>query len=213
MKLLEYWFDVFFDDVPIRNDIISYDFRKIHEVGYYDTISIFQMKQYSIININENIFYQYFDQQVLCLHYLDYEQLLEFAQLEINGNLKFRKIIVNSIYFERYLRNLFLKGELYHADFSMFFDNQKNEKVESIKVYSDFVEPRELSNIHQLNHLHTLLISIQFHEIINIIAGFLNKSDICRFGSIKSVHKDNIIKDWELMIESFKSNKSLNHIK
>ncbi|KAM9976627.1 hypothetical protein ACTFIR_010470 [Dictyostelium discoideum] len=93
----------------------------------------------------------------------------------------------------------------------MFFDIQKNEKAESIKVYSDFVDPRDLSNVNQLNHLHTLLISTQFHEIVDIVLGISKEFGGCRT-PFNSVHKDNIINDWESMIESLNSSKSLKNL-
>ncbi|KAM9972394.1 hypothetical protein ACTFIW_007454 [Dictyostelium discoideum] len=100
--------------------------------------------------------------------------------------------------------------DIIHMDFSRLFNEDINGQVESIKIYSDFVEPYHLLNVNQLNNLHTLSIPIQFHEIIEIILG--NDESQCRNDEFLSQFRNDIINHWELMIESLSTCKSLKNL-
>ncbi|KAN0004488.1 hypothetical protein ACTFIZ_010635 [Dictyostelium cf. discoideum] len=97
-----------------------------------------------------------------------------------------------------------------HADFSLMFNSKINNQVESIRIVSDFVEPIHLHFVNELSNLHTLSIPLHFHQMILLQLGI--EEFHCSRGDLIA-HKDNVMQDWDKMIQSLLSSKSIKNFK
>ncbi|KAN0004450.1 hypothetical protein ACTFIZ_010615 [Dictyostelium cf. discoideum] len=137
--------------------------------------------------------------------YKDFQPILYLNTIDLEGSqddynektfriLKYLKS-KNIIFRTNYRKNV-------HADFSLMFNSKINNQVESIRIDSDFVEPIHLQNVNELSNLHTLSTPLHFHQMILLQLGI--EEFHCRSGDLLE-HKDNVIQDWDKMIQSLLS--------
>ncbi|KAM9967642.1 hypothetical protein ACTFIW_001726 [Dictyostelium discoideum] len=108
-------------------------------------------------------------------------------------------------------------------DYSILFNpDTSGNIVESIIITkTDHIEPLYLKDLNKLLNLHTLSIPISFHEIQRNINNNNNNNNNntssnvnnCSFSLRCLKNKNNLINDWEIMINSIISSKSLKNLK
>ncbi|EAL68686.1 hypothetical protein DDB_G0277447 [Dictyostelium discoideum AX4] len=175
-------------------ELIVYDFllENDAEEGFYNLLP----KEDDEYGIYKDL------QPILYLNTIDYEgsqddynektfRILEYLK---SKNIKFRTTSVKNV----------------HADFSLMFNNKINNQVESIRIDSDFVEPIDLQNVYELTNLHTLSIPLHFHQMILLQLGIEELH--CRGGDLLE-HTDNVMQDWDKMIQSLLASKSIKNFK
>ncbi|KAN0055830.1 hypothetical protein ACTA71_011717 [Dictyostelium dimigraforme] len=103
----------------------------------------------------------------------------------------------------------------FHMDYSPLFNPEIiGERIESIKItgYSDHVEPYCLKNMNQLKNLHTLSIPILCHDLIKHLSGIDLGENGCDYHYGPLEKTKNIKEDWEQMIQSIVTCKSLKNL-
>ncbi|KAM9969129.1 hypothetical protein ACTFIW_003680 [Dictyostelium discoideum] len=179
-----------------NNNIVElnvYDFiLENNAKGFYDLLPK-EVEEYAIYKDPQPILY---------LNTIDYEGSQDHyneKSFRILKYLKSKNIIFRSNY-----------NENVHADFSLMFNSKINNQVESIRIDSDFIEPIDLQNVYELTNLHTLSIPLHFHQMILLQLGIEKLH--CRGGNLL-VHKDNVMQDWDKMIQSLLASKSIKNFK
>ncbi|KAM9986276.1 hypothetical protein ACTFIY_010688 [Dictyostelium cf. discoideum] len=118
---LEYWFSKFLNfnnnNNKTKYNSISYTLKKDKDIMEGEIQFKFKMKinkEYSSIKISNEISKEYFNKQVLCLYDLNCKNLTKLGELEKQGKLNYRKILIkyNLILYEdnEYFIPVFFQG-------------------------------------------------------------------------------------------------------